>query len=49
MVMTSVLEHKDAEEQSIFKAGQFTAKDLGQLAPKPPQVTAGEVVSYKVG
>jgi hypothetical protein len=49
MVTTSVFEHKDAEEQSIFKAGQFTAKDLGQLAPNPPQVTAGEIVSYKVG
>jgi hypothetical protein len=49
MVTTSVFEHKDAEEQSTFKAGQFTAKDLGQLAPNPPQVTAGEVVSYKVG
>jgi hypothetical protein len=23
------------------------AEDLGHLAPNPPQVTAGEVVSYK--
>jgi hypothetical protein len=47
MVSTSVFEHKDAEEQSTFRAGEFVAKDLGQLAPNPPQVTAGEVVSYK--
>ena len=47
MVSTSVFEHKDAEEQSTFRAGQFVAEDLGQLAPNPPQVTAGEVVAYK--
>ena len=47
MVTSSVFEHKDAEEQSTFRAGEFVAEDLGQLAPNPPQVTAGEVVSYK--
>jgi hypothetical protein len=47
MVSTSVFEHKDAEEQSTFRAGEFVAEDLGQLARNPPQVTAGEVVSYK--
>jgi hypothetical protein len=47
MVSTSVFEHKDAEEQSTFRAGEFVAEDLGHLSPNPPQVTAGEVVSYK--
>jgi hypothetical protein len=47
MVTTSVFEHKDAEEQSTFRAGQFVAEHLAPLAPNPPQVTAGEVVSYK--
>jgi hypothetical protein len=47
MVTTSVFEHKAAEEQSNFRAGEFVAEDLGHLAPNPPQVTAGEVVSYK--
>ena len=47
MVSTSVFKHKDAEEQSNFRAGEFVAEDLGQLAPNPPQVTAGEVVSYR--
>ena len=47
MVSTSVFEHKDAEEQSTFRAGEFVAEDLGPLSPNPPQVTAGEVVAYK--
>ena len=48
MVSTSVFEHKEAEEQSTFRAGEFVAQDLGLLSPNPPQVTAGEVVAYKV-
>jgi hypothetical protein len=47
MVSTSVFEHKAAEEQSTFRAGEFVAKDLGLLSPNPPQVTAGEAVAYK--
>jgi hypothetical protein len=47
MVSTSVFEHKEAEEQSTFRPGEFVAQDLGHLAPNPPQVTAGEVVAYK--
>jgi len=47
MVSTSVFEHKDAEEQSTFRAGEFVAQDLGLLSPNPPQVTAGEVVAHK--
>jgi hypothetical protein len=47
MVSTSVFEHKDAEEQSTFRAGEFVAEDLGLLSPNPPQITAGEVVAYK--
>ena len=49
MVSTSVFEHKDAEEQSTFLAGEFVAEHLAPLMPNPPQVTAGEVVAYKVG
>ena len=47
MVATSVFEHKEAEEQSTFVAGEFVAKDLAPLLPNPPQVTVGEVVAYK--
>ena len=49
MITTIVFEHKDAEEQSTFRAGKFVAEDLGPLSPNPPQVTAGEVVAYKAG
>ena len=47
MVGTSVFEHKDAEEQSTFVAGEFVGEHLAPLMPNPPQVTAGEVVAYK--
>jgi hypothetical protein len=46
MVSISVFEHKEAEEESTFRAGDFVAKDLEPLLPNPPQVTAGEVVAY---
>ena len=48
-VSTSVFEHKDAEEQSTFRAGEFVAEHLAPLMPNPPQVTAGEVAAYKAG
>ena len=47
MVAVSVFEHKDAEEQSTFLAGEFVGEHLEPLLPNPPQVTAGEVVAYK--
>ena len=47
MVATSVFEHKDAEEQSTFVAGEFVAEHLAPLLPNPPQVTAGEVLAHK--
>ena len=49
MISTSVFEHKGAEEQTNFRAGQYVAEYLAPLIPNPPQVTTGEVVSYKVG
>ena len=47
MVSTSVFEHKDAEEQSNWRAGQFVAQHMAPLLPNPPNVTAGEVVAHK--
>jgi hypothetical protein len=47
IVSTSVFEHKDAEEQSNFRAGEFVAEHLAPLLPNPPQVTAGEVEAHK--
>ena len=48
-VSTSVFEHKDAEEQSTFRAGEFVQEHLLPLMPNPPQITAGELVAYKAG
>ena len=47
IVSTGVFEHKDAEEQSNFRAGEFVQEHLRPLLPNPPQVTAGEVGIYK--
>jgi hypothetical protein len=47
IVSTSVFEHKDAEEQSTFRAGELVQEHLAPLVPNPPQVTAGEVDVYK--
>ena len=47
MISTSVFEHKDAEEQTNFVAGEFVAEHLAPLMPNPPQITTGEVVAYK--
>jgi hypothetical protein len=49
IVSTSVFEHKDAEEQSNFRAGEFVQEHLAPLLPNPPQITAGEVEAYKAG
>ena len=47
LVTTSVFEHKDAEEQSTFRAGEFVAEHLAPLLPNPPQISEGEVVAHK--
>jgi hypothetical protein len=47
MVSTSVFEHKDAEEQTNYVAGEFVAEHLAPLLPNPPQISSGEVVAYK--
>jgi hypothetical protein len=47
MVSTSVFEHKDAEEQTNYVAGEFVQEHLLPLMPNPPQVTTGEVVAHK--
>ena len=47
MVSISVFEHKDAEEESTFRAGEFVAEHMAPLLPNPPQITAGEVVASK--
>ena len=46
-VSTSVFEHKDAEEQTNFVAGEFVQEHLAPLMPNRPQISAGEVNAYK--
>ena len=48
MVSTTVFEHQAAEEESSWRAGQFVAQYIAPLTPNPPQITAGEVLTYKV-
>ena len=45
VVTTSVFEHKEAEEETNWKAGEFVAQYIAPLTPNPPQITAGEVVA----
>ena len=47
MISTSVFEHKDAEEETNWRAGQFVAQHLASVLPNPPQITAGELVAHK--
>jgi hypothetical protein len=46
---TGVFEHKDAEEQSTFKAREFVAEHLAPFMPNPPLVTAGEAAYTRGG
>src|ERR687889_1874889 len=41
MVSTSVFEHKDAEEQTNFVAGEFVAEHLAPFLPNRPPISAG--------
>ena len=47
IVSTSIFEHKEAEEESNWRAGQFVAEHIAPLSPNPPQITAGDVVAHK--
>jgi hypothetical protein len=47
MVSTTIFEHKAAEEESNWRAGEFVAQHLAPLLPNPPQITTGEIVAYK--
>jgi hypothetical protein len=47
MISTSVYEHKSAEEETNWRAGQFVAQHLASVLPNPPQITTGELVAHK--
>lgn len=45
LVTTSVFETRDGAEESDRRATDWTRENLGFLAPRPPRITAGEVVA----
>jgi hypothetical protein len=45
MVSVSVFETKEAEEESNRLAADFVKQHIAPLLPKPPQITAGQVVA----
>ena len=47
MVSLSVFQDKAGAEESNRKAAAVVRDNLASLLPKPPQVTAGEVVAHK--
>jgi heme-degrading monooxygenase HmoA len=47
VVTTSVFEHKETEEETNWRAGDFTAQHIASVVPNPPQITDGEVVAHK--
>ena len=46
MISTSVFEHKEAEEESNWRAGEFVGQHLTPFLPNPPHITAGPVVAH---
>ena len=47
MISTSVFQDKAGAEESTRRAAEWVRHYLAPLLPKPPQITAGEVVAYK--
>ena len=45
MVSVSVYTTREAEEESNRLAADFVKRHIAPLLPKPPQITAGEVVA----
>jgi len=47
MISTSVFQDQSGAEESNRRAVEYVMQNLVLLLPKPPQITAGEVVAYK--
>jgi hypothetical protein len=47
MISTSVFQDQSGAEESNRRAADYVRQNLAPLLPKPPQITAGEVVAYK--
>jgi hypothetical protein len=47
MISTSVFQDQARAEESNKRAADWVRQNMAALLPKPPQITAGEVVAYK--
>ena len=47
MISTSVFQDQSGAEESNKTAADYVRENLASLLPKPPQITAGEVVAHK--
>ena len=47
MISMSVFHDKSGAEESNKRAADYVRQNLAPLLPKPPQITAGEVLAYK--
>ena len=47
MISTSIFENQSSAEESTKRAADYVREKMASLLPKPPQITAGEVVAYK--
>ena len=47
MISTSVFQDQASAEESNRRAADYVLQNLVSVLPRPPQITAGEVVAYK--
>ena len=47
MISTSIFENQSGAEESTKRAADYVRENMASLLPKPPQITAGEVVAHK--
>jgi hypothetical protein len=47
MISTSIFENQSGAEESTKRAADYVREKMASLVPKPPQITAGEVVVHK--
>ena len=47
MISTSIFENQSGAEESTKRAADYVREKMASLLPKPPQITAGEVIAHK--
>jgi hypothetical protein len=46
-ISTSIFENQTGAEESNKRAADYAREKMASLLPKPPQITAGEVLAHK--